>query len=205
MEVLVNEPIDLEVVADLCAVGMKRHPPQPRDVSRWHVTDLLRAGHSIVKGDIQYGPDDGFQVNGIMSMGKIWQTNVDCYLSHYAVERGGVYVPDVVKDQDGIQASLDGVQFIPEVGWMVCETKLRFSQSEDIPLDHLQQVRAYCYVQETDLVCYVSGHLSSSPPAARARMKIIRLTQQSIEECWQGIVNTRDYLVSLGISPATRN
>jgi len=71
----------------------------------------------------------------------------------------------------------------------------------DIPLDHLRQVRAYCHLAGTTLVYYVSGHLSTAPPLAQAVLRVIRLTQESIEENWQGIVNTKKYLESLGIGP----
>ncbi len=200
MEVLLSEPIDLELVADLCARGIKRGPPIPRNYQAWHVTNLLESGRLIAKGDTCYYEFEG-RPSGIMSLGRVWEAAVDRYLAYYAAQRGGFYVPDVGYVEDSIVASLDGIMYLPDLGWLVCESKLRFTLNEEIPLAHLQQVRAYCYAVDTDLVCYVSGHLSSTPPTARAAMRIIRLTKQSIEECWQGIVNTRDYLAKCGCSP----
>jgi len=126
---------------------------------------------------------------------------IDCYLTDYATNLGGFYQPDVESIKDGILGSLDGVMWLPDWGWLVCETKLRFTLNGEIPLSHLQQVRAYCHLAETDLVCYVSGRLSSRPPTAEARMRIFRLTEQSIQETWQGIVRTRDYLAGQGCCP----
>lgn len=201
MDTILTETIDLERVADLCAIGVKRKPPTPRDYSKWHVSNLLQSATRIAKGDIQYYEYEG-EPKGIMSMGRIWEAVVDRYLTDYALSKGGVYVPDMEQEKDGILGSLDGVMWLPDLGWLVCETKLRFTLSGEIPLSHLQQVRAYCYLAETDLVCYVSGHLSSRPPTASATVRIIRLTQQSIDETWEMIVNTRDYLLSQGCTPA---
>ena len=201
MDVLLTETIDLERVADLCAVGLKRKPPTPRDYSKWHVSNLLQSANKIARGEIVYHEYEGHPL-GIMSLGRIWESALDCYLADYAVSRGGVYIPDVEQEQDDVLGSLDGLMWLPELGWMVCETKLRFTLNGEIPLSHLQQVRTYCYLAKTDLVCYVSGHLSSRPPTARAEMRIIRLTQQSIEETWGMIVNTRDYLLGQGCCPA---
>ena len=200
MEILLDESINLEQVADLCAIGMKRKPPEPRDYQAWHVSNLLQSAHLIAKGDIRYHEYVG-EPKGIMSLGRIFETSMDCYLTDYAVTLGGFYAPDVESVKDDIIASLDGVMWLPDLGWMVSETKLRFSVRDEIPLTHLQQVRAYCHLADTDLVCYVSGHLSSRPPTAEARMRIIRLTRKSIEECWRGILNTKEYLEGQGCCP----
>jgi len=203
VEILVQEPIDLSQVADLAAVGIERTTPTPRDGSKWHVTSLLRSGHRIAKGDVGYEDNRAFpdDILAIMALGRIWETTVDCFLTDYADCRGGLYVSDVESVTDGIIASLDGLMWLPDMGWMVAETKLRYTLNENIPSDHIQQVRAYCHCADTNLVCYVSGHISTAPPTVRARLRILRLTRQSIEECWQGIINTRDYLVAQGCGP----
>jgi len=179
---------------------MKRKPPTPRDYEKWHVSNLLQSGRLIAKGDIRYHEFEG-EPYGIMSMGRIFESAIDCYLTHYAVNLGGFCTPDVESIKDDILGSLDGVMWLPDRGWLVCETKLRFTLNGEIPSSHLQQVRAYCYLAETDLVCYVSGHIISKPPTAQARMRIIRLTERSIQETWQGIVNTRNYLQGQGCCP----
>jgi len=200
LEILLDEPIDLERVADLCAIGIKRKPPEPRNYQAWHVSNLLQSARLIAKGDTRYHEYEG-EVKGIMSWGRIWETSIDCYLAGYAVNLGGFYQPDVESSKDDVIASLDGVMWLPGWGWLVCETKLRFTLNREIPLTHLQQIRAYCHLAETDLVCYVSGHLSSRPPTAEASMRIIRLTEQSIQETWQGILNTKEYLFQQGCCP----
>ena len=204
MEILLGEPVDLELVADLLQAGIKRQSPAtPRDNSIWHVTNLLRSGQLIAKGDTRYWEGDGAP-SGIMSWGRIWESAVDCYLQDYATKHNGFYQSDVENIKDDVIASLDGIMFLSNLGWMVCETKLRFTLNNEILLDHLQQVRAYCHLANTDLVCYVSGHISSTPPTARASMRIVKLTKQSIEECWQGILNTKTYLEKCGCFPQGR-
>ncbi len=200
MEILLDEPINLEQVADLCAIGMKRRPPTYRNREIWHVSNLLQSARLIAKGDVRYHEFEGEPLP-IMSWGRLWELMVDHYLTHYAVNLGGFYTPDIESAEDGILGSLDGIMWLPDLGWMVCETKLRFTLNGEIPLSHLQQVRCYCHLVEVDTVCYVSGHLSSRPPTAQARMRIFRVTERSIQETWQGIINTKDYLAQQGISP----
>lgn len=204
MEILLDEVVDLEYLADLCACGLpQRSPPEPRDRSVWHVTNLIDSARLVSRGENCYW--EGSDPNGIMSMGRIWEACIDLYLADYADRRGGLYSPDLVLDEDGIVASLDGILFTNDFGSAVTETKLRFTMNPEIPMKHLQQVRAYCHLAKTDLVYYVSGHLSSAPPMASARMRVIRLTKQSIEETWEMIVNTKDYLVECGVRPNGKN
>jgi len=138
----------------------------------------------------------------IAALGRIWETAMDNYMADYAKrELGGYFQPDVVLDEDDICGSLDGMLFDAEDG-MVYECKLRFTLNQEIPLDHLRQIRAYCHLAGMDTVCYVSGHLSSAPPLIQATMRWLRLTEASIEENWRGILNTKRYLESQGISPS---
>jgi hypothetical protein len=202
MQVIHTESIDLEQVADLCAIGLKRKPPTPRDLSKFHVTNLLESAKLITKGQTRYHEYEGHPV-GIMSWGRIWESAVDCYLNHYATQHGGFYIPDIEQECDGIIASLDGLIMLPDLssGLMVAETKLRFSMNTEIPLRHLQQVRAYCHLAQTVLVAYVSCHLSSTPPSAEATIQIVRLEQESIKETWDGLVQTKEYLINCGCLP----
>lgn len=200
MEIIHGEPIDLERVADLCAIGGKRRPPTPRDYSAFHVSNLLESARLITKGDNRYHEYEGHPA-GIMSFGRIWESAVDAYLTDYATQKGGVYVPDMEHEQDGIIASLDGMMILPDFGTMIVETKLRFSMSDEIPLRHLQQMRAYCCLAGTTLACYVSGHLNTRPPIAQATLRIIRLTEGSIRETWEMLVKTKEYLIGCGCGP----
>lgn len=201
MEILYQHSIDLDRVADLCEVGIHRDPPQPRDASLWHVSSLLKAGKSIIKGKVEYSDSGPASMPSIAAFGRIWETAMDCYMTDYAKrELDGYFQPDVILDEDGICGSLDGLLLGAEDG-MVYECKLRFTLNQDIPLDHLRQIRAYCHLAGLDTVCYVSGHLSSAPPVIQATMRWLRLTKMSIEENWQGLVNTKKYLESQGIRP----
>ncbi len=205
MKILLDEIVNLELVANLCAVGVKRRSsPTPRNLQAWHVTNLLRSAQLIAKGNICYWEGNGVP-SGIMSWGRIWESAVDCYLDYYTKQHNGVYVPDIELTGDDITGSLDGIMYLPNLGWVVCETKLRFTLNDEVSLNHLQQMRAYCHLVGVDLVCYVGGYLSSVPPTAKARMRIIRFTEQSIDECWQGIVNTKEYLIKQDFGPTGGN
>lgn len=202
MEVVHQEYIDLEHMADLCDVAFEREPPGGRDHSIWHVTNLLASARLIVKGGNSYYVGNG-PPSGIMSLGRIWESAVDHLLADYAKCRGGVFVPDIICARDDISGSLDGIMFLPtDTGSpLVCETKLRFTMSEEIPFTHCQQIRAYCHLAYTDLACLVSGHVSSAPPMFSALLRILHFTRSSIQEAWQSLVNTKLYLERLGQGP----
>ena len=207
MEILYQKSIDLERVAYLCEIGIHRDSPQLRDTKMWHVSSLLKAGKSIIKGKVEYSDSGPASMPSIAALGRIWETAMVCYMTDYAKrELGGYFQPDVVLDEDGICGSLDGILLGAEMlgveDGMVYECKLRFTLNQDIPLDHLRQIRAYCHLAGVDTVCYVSGHLSSAPPLIQATMRWLRFTKESIEENWQGLVNTKKYLESQGIGPS---
>lgn len=192
MQILLNEPINLEDVADLLDSG------GPRDKSSWHVSNLLESAELIVKGQNQYHEYEGAP-NGRMSMGRIWENVVDGYLARFARQGDGWYLPNQVYTHEGVVASLDGVMFMPAWGLMVAETKLRFSKSTDIPFRHQQQIRAYCHMVHTNRV--IMTVLRIAMPIVEADLRIIEYTQESIDENWQMIINTKNYLESKGIGP----
>lgn len=206
-EIISTVPINLEGVADLCQLGIKRKTPTPRDLSLPHVTNLLESAKLIAKGTPKYHEYEG-EILGIMSLGRIWEVAIDCYLTKYAVDQGGVYWPDMDMIVDGVIGSLDGVMLRMRNAilseYVVCETKLRFTANGEIPPSHLAQMRAYCHLASTDLAIYTSGHITARPPDARAIMSVIKFTQESIAETWQGIISTKNYLGSLGLLPKGR-
>lgn len=199
MKEIHREPIPLELVADLLHCGIKRRPSSPRNRSVWHVTNLIASADLISKGDVRYHEYVGVPV-GIMSLGRIWESAIDCYLVQWATERGGAYIPDVEQCTDGVVASLDGVVVLPNK-LMVSETKLRFTGDDSIPFSHQQQIRAYCYMAGTLSVCYVSGHVSSRPPTALGLLRLLELTPLEAEETWAMIESTKQYLEEHGIAP----
>jgi hypothetical protein len=203
MEIIYQRNVDLAQVASLHELTTQRDLPEPRDTGLWHVTSLLKASRSIVKGEPAYS-DGPPSEPGIASLGRIWETAMDSYMRSFAKELDGVFMPNVTYVEEDIGASLDGVLLLPAY-IAVYECKLRFSLSRDIPLDQLRQIRAYCHFAGSQVVCFVSCHVSTTPPLAQATLRMIRLTQQSIEETWQGIVNTKNYLISQGIDPGNNN
>jgi hypothetical protein len=110
MQIIHQEPINLELVADLLACGGARKSPSPRDFTKFHVSNLIESAKSITKGDNSYYEFQG-EPSGIMSFGRIWEAAIDCYLLDYSTKHGGVYSPDVEREQDGIIASLDGIVY----------------------------------------------------------------------------------------------
>jgi hypothetical protein len=202
MELIRRELVDLELVAALCGSSrLPLHVPFARSRSAWHVTNLLISGREIIKGNVDYYEETG-KPSGPMAMGLIWESVMDHYLFDYACQLGGSYAPDTVCMEADIVGSLDGLMTLPEVTRpIVCEIKWRFSMEEDIPLDHLQQMKAYCHMAETPLVCYVSAHAWSDPPLFTAMMRFLRFNRSELEETWQSILNTKRFLENKGKGP----
>jgi hypothetical protein len=206
MDIIHREHIDLNRLDHLCAVGSPHPPLEDRDRSLWHVTNLLISGREIIKGECEYYEGDrrprDVVTNGLMAMGNIWEALVDRYLDDYAHCLGGTYLSDLVYEKDGISGSLDGFMVLPGVAYpLICESKWRFTMSDDIPLDHQQQMGAYCYLADTPLVCYISGHVCSNPPMISGLMRFLRLPRPRIEEIWRSILNTKHFLESKGKGP----
>jgi hypothetical protein len=175
----------------------------PRDHSKWHVSNLLKAADDISRGRDQNLYASGGSPNGIMSMGRIWESVVDVWLRDFAAVNSGNYVPNVTLECDDIVASLDGMLYLPTVGMAVSETKLRFTVNREIPSRHLQQIKCYCHCLETRLVQMVVGHITSNPPAVTARLITLSLTAQEIAETWQMVLKTKEYLQRLGVVPGS--
>ena len=203
VQILRNETIDLELLADLIAahgIDAPSVPPIPRDVSKFHVTNLIDSAKQITKGVNEYHEYQGAP-KGIMSLGRIWESVADIYLQWWVGGRRGGFVSDVVVEGDGIIASLDGVVFLPELGPMVQESKLRFTLNEEIPIRHQQQVKAYCHLARVTKVLFAILSLTSSPPVAHARLTMMEFDLQSIEENWEMILNTKKFLEGIGEGP----
>ena len=194
MEEMNVAEVDLEEVAEVLDPTTT-----PRDISAWHVSNLLESARLITKGDVRYHEYEGAPL-GIMSMGRIWEHAADAYMSQWAKDRGGLYIPNVTCIGDDVVCSLDGLVRLPAV-WHVVEIKLRFTASTDIPLKHRQQVMAYCHAACVDSALYVDLHVTSGPPTASAFIRRLSFTKQEIAENWQMIVSTKQFLEAQGCSP----
>ncbi|MDD3444584.1 MAG: DEAD/DEAH box helicase [Zavarzinia sp.] len=105
--------------------------PAPEDLSE--EAPAPARGPRLSGGRPAGGGDSGvwFQMNvgrrnNADPWGLIWGTSVDCYLTHYVANLGGFYQPDVESIKDRIIASLDGIMWLPDLGWMVCGTEFAY-------------------------------------------------------------------------------
>ncbi|MBW2622643.1 MAG: hypothetical protein JRD68_07035 [Deltaproteobacteria bacterium] len=210
MQVVHREPIDLEFLANLLESTGIPAPlsledsvsPAPRDQSKFHVSNLIDSAQQIIKGINKYHKFQG-SPKGIMSLGRIWESVADAYVRWWANKQGGGFNSNYVMEKDEIVASLDGIAFVPHIGPMVQETKLRFSLKEDIPIRHLRQVKAYCHMVHSTKVLFTILNLSSAPPTVMARLELIEFSVVEIEENWEMIVNTKKFLESIGEGPTS--
>lgn len=203
MEIIQRVPIDLEALADLLpTVSRKPSRPAPRDSSVWHVTSLLNSQQEIIRGRNVYS-DSGGPPLGIMSLGKIWEHIADQFLTDYAHRLGGMFIPNVSMSRDSVHVSLDGVLYLPSIAPepIISESKLRFTSSDAIPDSHLRQITCYCAVYDTCFVAYTVLRIGSKPPTAEAEVIFGHIPHNQITEMWSGVVKTKEYLESLGITP----
>ena len=179
--------------------GVKATGKYERDYSSWHVSNLLESAYQISKGNAVYHEYQG-RPKGIMSLGSLWEMLADVYLDWWAVERGGAYIPNVTMKKDDVIASLDGMILGTEAG-MMTETKLKFSMNKDVPFRHKQQVHCYGAISGVKTVVFCILGLNTRPPEAAGRLEVYDLTERTIQETWEMVIKTKEYLVSLGLGP----
>jgi len=208
MEIVHRIPIDLEHCANLLerravsSTGIKP-PPASRDFSRFHDTNLLDSAQSILKGDNTYHQPTAAPV-GIMSLGRIWESVADVWLSDYARSQGGFFTPNVMSECDNIVASLDGLIYLPNVypdQPMVAETKLRFTTSDEIPDRHERQIGCYCIMAGTCYAAYCRLQIGARPPIASAELIVLHFSHLWLNDVWKSVVATREFLESIGQVP----
>ena len=189
MDILFDETLDMEHVADLTSGAVIR------DLSKPHATDLIRAAKAMIHGNKPDSPAP----EGIMAMGRIWEIAAQQVMDEYARENGGGFLYDVKMEKDGIICSLDGMLFLPE--WTaVVEMKLKFQKAAkpwDKP-DWLLQTKGYCAASGCQRVVFPILNLLSNPPRAIATLTGIEYSQLEIDETWQMLLNTKAYLEKQG-------
>lgn len=188
MQVLLEEALDLEKVADL--VG----GPIVRDSQGWHVTDLIKAANRIAKGAKE---PDYSQLEGLAAMGRIWERVAHDTVRSWVEGIGGVFLaaPRPAPILDGITGTLDGIAATPE--WTaVVEDKLKFGRVAN-PCEEtrwMMQVKAYCKLIYVRRALFPVLAILHSPPRAIAKLHLIEFSQEEIDENWAMLLNTKRYL-----------
>ena len=210
----------LGYVADRLATFTTGSEAEPRAVG-WHISSLNKAAREIVKGkaiDPEYyycsedSPDmDGLIdeiPEGILDWGNIWEAACRPALADIARDKFGLLATgprQIIKE--GIVANADALIVHPssEQVIAVAECKFRFTHNTD-PLnmeDWIRQIKAYCYVWETNMVWMPVANVRNSPPGGKSRIYMLMFTNQEINENWQMLINVKDYMEELRQNYAT--
>lgn len=179
---------------DLPRVSQLLCPPQPRDLTKWHVSDLI----SKILGDGERGETDWG--NNIMALGTIWEEVVmRRVVAEVTLDKGIVPLFDVKRELDGIIGTLDGLLCLPDSiggGMMPWECKVRFRPRHH-PREYnrwMYQVKAYCHMVGSNKAWFTGLFVSNRPPNADLAWWELEFSKEELEENWQMIVNMKEYL-----------
>ncbi len=197
-----NIPFPLSEAIDLIDA------PQDR-LAGYHVTDLIRASLLISSGKVveKRGPlvDD----TGMMSLGRMWEAVIRPYSKVYCERLGLEYQgpePDndmLRRERDGILANLDGLALKDGRSIAIIEAKLTTSKNNSVPTNYynwMAQVKAYCYMEGVRQAWFPLCFLPrSGAPMAITKMWLIGFEQHEVDENWQALLSTKEYLIREGI------
>lgn len=184
--------------------------PQDRKPG-WHVTDLIRAAEDISKG--KQVPNGGFpfdgDTSGMMSLGRMWEGVVREWLSSYALKMNMVAVFSEAIEEQEIIANLDGrvrelQAFTSQTPMNIAILEMKATTTADSnPLTKpkwISQVKAYCHMVGVNQVWFVVLHLPRrGAPTAKVYLHIVGFEDWEIEENWNMLISTKEYLEGKGV------
>jgi hypothetical protein len=179
---------NLNDVADLL------DPPGPRDESKAHVSDLI---HAILEVSANRKPVLKRSVvpNGMMAMGRIWETSVRGYMDRAAAEEGMTSLSSLTLTVDDTIGNLDQL-FWGQDRRVVGETKLKFSRHTD-PREnkrYMYQVKAYCYMAKALEVWMSVAAITAQPPDVDFRIFRLEFSQSEVDSNWEMLMNMKEHL-----------
>ena len=182
----------------------------------WHLTSLLDASKVIATGkevnpdDFWYTPPErGGRVEeqwddmtlGMMNMGRLWEeASRDPFQER--LRKLGMFVDSPTqKDKDEVWCNVDGLIWTgrPMTLVAVQESKFRFAKPHD-PRDNAKwmgQCKGYCKVFGCLSVWMPICFIQTRPPLVESHIYMLNFSQREVDENWQMITKTRDYLERL--------
>ena len=187
----------------------------PARAEGWHITDIIKASKELAQGKA-VNPDDFYCAGdgahkelskdlarakelGLLDMGHFWEAAARPALVQWCGSKFGLLATGPQQaEADGIIANADALVKDPYTQSVVAvaECKFRFSARTE-PLaneEWMQQVKGYCHIWGTSAVWMVVGNVRQAPPGAGSRIYMLTFTDDEINENWQMLVNTRQYL-----------
>ena len=187
----------------------------PARAEGWHITDIIKASKALAQGKA-VNPEDFYCAGdgahkelsedlarakelGLLDMGHFWEAAARPAFVQWCGSRFGLQATGPQQTEaDGIIANADALvkDLQTQTVVAVAECKFRFSAKTD-PVTNdewMQQVKGYCHIWETNAVWMVVGNVRSGPPGAGSRIYMLTFTDEEIDENWQLLVNTREYL-----------
>ena len=182
----------------------------------WHVSTLLKASKIIAKGqpvnwrDYYYMPGDqkledwDDMTLGMMNQGRIWE-EASRGPFKARVRKVGLFVdPPSQKEHERIVVNVDGLIYTSAGGpgpvlVAIQESKFRFARSHDPRnnSDWMGQVKGYCKVFGCLSVWMPICFIQTRPPLVESHIYMVNFTQREVDENWQMLTKTRDYLERL--------
>ena len=189
--------LSMELVADII------DPPQPRDESKPHISDLISyARNPSETPEEKEAQLQGARESGIMALGRIWEFASRRWIEDRAKALGFRFIPHPLGTADGVVGSLDGL-FLPKneapVSWdgqppTVVEVKLRFAKPSD-PANNwrwMSQIKSYCHTYRTQAAYLLAMHVTSNPPHVWCQEHYLIFSQKEIDSNWAMILSAKE-------------
>ena len=187
----------------------------PTRAEGWHITDIIKASKELAQGKAVnpedfYCAGDGVHKElsedlarakelGLLDMGHFWEAAARPAFAQWCGSRFGLQATGPQQAEvDGIIANADALvkDLYTQTVVAVAESKFRFSARTDPTANEawMQQVKGYCRIWGTTTVWMVVGNVRQAPPGAGSRIYMLTFTDAEVNENWQMLVNTRQYL-----------
>jgi len=192
---LAEMDFSLGFIADYLSMAPTRAPG-------YHLTDLIRASKLIARNKPitpREEPDD--MVQGLMDMGRFWEEASRSSFNGRVRKLGfNTSLPEQ-RECDGVICNVDGLVFSEASAKSIIavhESKFRFTPRSDPRdnLDWMAQCKGYCYAFGVRSVWMPVANITTRPPSASSRIYMLDFSEQEIQENWQMILKTKDYLES---------
>lgn len=178
----------LDDVADLA------DPPQPRDNSQVHVSDLINKAAKVVGLPSYSDAEPTAAQRNIMALGRLWEAMVRPMIQDLAIKEGLEFEAQRTCEVDRVVGSLDGVLRGTEGLHAVVETKSRWAESGD-PTENwrwMAQVKAYCFMVVCTRVWMPVLYLPRrGPPNAEFVLHKLEFAPHELAENWQMLMGVR--------------
>ena len=187
-ELVSAEQLSMSVAVD------KFDPPEPRDHSKVHVSELINRAAKLTGMAPSYDDEPTQEGWNIMALGRGVEALLRPMLIHEAGKKEWLFRPQVVHTVDDIIGSLDGELHSYQGIEAIVEMKSKHSSPGD-PREnwrYMAQCQAYCKMAGATVAWMPVLYLPRrGPPNAELHLYQISFSESEIEDLWLTLKNCK--------------